>query len=141
LETIYRSLGFKHSLIFIRDNKQNMMLARFGFGEGIDSILPKLKFSLTFEPDVFHLAVEKGVDIVIENVQAGKIADKIPKWYRDSVDSQFFLLLPIMVNKKAIGLLYADMQDADSLKLSDHQLSSMRTLRNQAILAIKTKLL
>ena len=141
LETIYRSLGFKRSLIFIRDNKQNMMVARFGFGEGVDSILPKLKFSLTFEPDVFHLAIEKGLDIVIENVQASKIADKIPKWYRDSIDSQFFLLLPIMVNKKAIGLLYADMQDADSLKLSDHQLSSMRTLRNQAILAIKTKLL
>ena len=140
LETIYRSLGFKHTLIFIRDNKQNLMSARFGFGEQVDTILPHLKFSLTFVPDVFHLAVDKGLDIVIEDVESGTISDKIPKWYRDVVDAQCFLLLPIMVNKKAIGLIYADMQDANSLKVSERQLSLLRTLRNQAVLAIKQKL-
>jgi HD-like signal output (HDOD) protein len=141
LETIYRSLGFRHTLIFIRDNKQNAMVAKFGFGEHIDSILPHLKFSLTSVPDVFHLAIDKGLDIVIDNVRAGTIADKIPKWYLDSIDAQCFLLLPIMINKKAIGLLYADMQQPDSLNLSERQLSMLRTLRNQAVLAIKTKLL
>jgi len=140
LETIYRSLGFKHTLIFIRDNKQNVMLARSGFGEHIDAILPRLKFPLAFVPDVFHLAIEKGVDIVIEDVQAGTISDKIPKWYRDTMDAQCFLLLPIMVNKKAIGLIYADMHQANSLKISERQLSLLRTLRNQAVLAIKQKL-
>ncbi|TAJ76375.1 MAG: serine/threonine protein kinase [Gallionellaceae bacterium] len=140
LETVYRSLGFKHTLIFIRDNRQNAMLARFGFGAHVDAILPRLKFSLAFVPDVFHLAIDKGADIVIEDVQAGTISDKIPKWYRDSIDAQCFLLLPIMVNKKAVGLIYADMQDANSLKISERQLSLLRTLRNQAVLAIKQKL-
>lgn len=139
LETIYRSLGFKHTLVFIRDNKQNVMSARFGFGEQVDAVLPRLKFSLTFVPDVFHLAIDKGLDIVIEDVNAGKISDKIPKWYRDSIDAQCFLLLPIMVNKRAIGLIYADMQQANSLQVSERQLSLLRTLRNQAVLAIKQK--
>lgn len=141
LETIYRSLGFKHTLIFIRDNKQNSMLARFGFGEHVDVILPKLKFSLTFVPDVFHLAIDRGLDLVIEDVYAKTISDKIPSWYRDSVDAQCFFLLPIMVNKKAVGLIYADMQEANTLKISERQISLLRTLRNQAVLAIKTKLL
>lgn len=140
LETIYRSLGFKHTLFFIRDNKQNAMTARFGFGTHVDAILPRLKFSLTFVPDVFHLAIDKGVDIVIEDVRAVTISDKIPKWYVDSMDAQCFLLLPIMVNKKAVGLVYADMQEANSLKISERQLSLLRTLRNQAVLAIKQKL-
>jgi transcriptional regulator with GAF, ATPase, and Fis domain len=140
LETIYRSMGFKHTLIFIRDNKQNAMLARFGFGENVDGILPHLKFSLTFVPDVFHLAVDKGLDIVIEDVSAGTIADKIPKWYSDAIDARCFLLLPVMVNKKAVGLIYADMQVANSLQVSERQLSLLRTLRNQAVLAIKQKL-
>ena len=139
LETIYRSLGFKHTLIFIRDNKQNAMLARFGFGENVDAILPNLKFSLTFVPDVFHLAIDKGLDIVIEDVHAGTISDKIPAWYRDTVDAQCFLLLPVMINKKAVGLIYADMQQANSLQISERQLSLLRTLRNQAVLAIKQK--
>lgn len=139
LETIYRSLGFKHTLIFIRDNKQNMMSARFGFGEQVDAVMPHLKFSLPFVPDVFHLAIDKGLDIVIEDVNATKISDKIPKWYRDSIDAECFLLLPIMVNKRAIGLIYADMQQANSLQVSERQLSLLRTLRNQAVLAIKQK--
>jgi HD-like signal output (HDOD) protein len=140
LETIYRSMGFKHTLIFIRDHKQNQMLARFGFGEHVDGILPNLKFSLTFVPDVFHLAVDKGLDIVIEDVHAGKIADKIPKWYSEAIEAECFLLLPIMVNKKAVGLIYADMQVANSLQVTERQLSLLRTLRNQAVLAIKQKM-
>jgi len=141
LETIYRSLGFKHTLIFIRDNKQNAMVAKFGFGEHVEAILPKIRFPLAFVPDVFHLAIDKGLDLVIEDVQSVTIADKIPAWYRDSIGAQSFLLLPIMVNKKAVGLIYADMREANTLKISERQLSLLRTLRNQAVLAIKTKLL
>lgn len=139
LETMFRSLGFKHTLIFIRDNKQSLMVARFGFGEAVDTIIPKLRFPLTFEPDVFHLAINKGVDIVIEDVLASNIADKIPAWFRNAVDAQCFLLLPVMVNRTAIGLIYADMQEANSLQITQRQLALLRTLRNQAILAIKQR--
>ena len=140
LETIYRSLGFKHTLIFIRDNKQNVMTARSGFGEGVEDIIPLFRFPLAFAPDVFHLALDKGLDIVIEDVQASNIASKIPSWFRAAVDVLCFLLLPIMVNKKAIGLIYADRQDANSLQVTQSQLALLRTLRNQAILAIKQKI-
>ena len=139
LETIYRSLGFKHVLIMIRDNKQNQMVARFGFGENVVALIPRFRFSLVFEPDVFHLAAEKGLDIVIEDVRAENIASKIPKWFNTAVDSQCFLLLPVTVNKKTLGLIYADMQAANSLQVTPQQLALLRTLRNQAILAIKQK--
>ena len=98
LETIYRSLGFRHTLIFIRDDTQGVMAARFGFGETVNEIIPRLCFPLKFMPDVFHLAIDQGLDIVIEDVQASNIADKIPGWYREVVDSQCFLLLPVMLN-------------------------------------------
>lgn len=140
LETIYRSFRFRHTLIFIRDNKLNAMTARSGFGEHIDAILPRFKYQLAYEPDVFHLAIEKGLDIVIEDAQAKTISDKIPKWYRDTMAAQCFILLPIMVNKKAIGLIYADMQEANGLKISQQQLTLLRTLRNQAVLAFKQML-
>ncbi|HLP96895.1 MAG TPA: protein kinase [Sideroxyarcus sp.] len=140
LETIYRGLNFKRALICIRDNKQNVMAARIGLGEDVNAVIPRFRFNLAFEPDVFHLAIEKGADIVIENVQAGSIASKIPGWYRGLVNAQSFILLPVVINKKTIGLFYADMQQADSLKLSERQLSLLRTLRNQAVLAIKQKM-
>jgi eukaryotic-like serine/threonine-protein kinase len=140
LETIYRGLGFKRAIICIRDNKLNAMVARMGLGEGVDEVIPHFRFNLAFEPDVFHLAIDKGADIVIEDLRADSIANKIPVWYRKLVDAQSFILLPVVINKKTIGLFYADMQQANSLKLSERQLSLLRTLRNQAVLAIKQKM-
>ncbi|MEZ0271304.1 MAG: HDOD domain-containing protein [Methylophilaceae bacterium] len=139
LETMYRGMNFHRVLIFVRDGKTNTMRARFGFGVDIDRVLPKMHFPIPFEPDVFHVAMEKGVDIVIEDVAADNIASKIPAWYRAAVQAQCFLLLPVMINGKAIGLFYADMATANTLQVSQRQLSLLRTLRNQAVLAIKQK--
>lgn len=139
LETIYRGLGFKHVIIFSRDMKQNMMVARFGFGEGVADIIPRFHFPLAFEADVFHLALQKGLDIVIEDVGATNIASKIPLWYTKAIDSRYFLLLPVVVNKIAVGIIYADMQEARKFQITTKQLSMLRTLRNQAVLAIKQK--
>jgi eukaryotic-like serine/threonine-protein kinase len=140
VETIYRSLDFRNVLILIRDDDLGVMAARSGFGEAADIIIPRFRFPLKFMPDVFHLAIDQGLDIVIEDAKAANIADKIPAWFRNVVDSQCFLILPIMVNKRAVGLIYADMQKSNTLKLTQRQLSLLRTLRNQAILAIRQKI-
>ncbi|MDO8208566.1 MAG: protein kinase [Gallionella sp.] len=139
LETIYRGIGFNRAIILTRDNKQNAMVAKFGFGHGVEALIPGFRFPLPFVADVFHLSIEKGLDIAIENINAPNIADKIPAWYRTTINAPCFILLPVMLKDKAIGMFYADMLEANSLKVSQHQLSLLRTLRNQAILAIKQK--
>lgn len=139
METMYRGIGFNRILFLIRDGKQNVMAAKFGFGEGVETLVPRFRFSLPFAPDVFHLALEKGLDIAIENVDAPNISGKIPAWYRSNVNAPCFILLPIMIKDKAVGLFYADMQMANSLNVSQQQLALLRTLRNQAVLAIKQK--
>lgn len=55
------------------------------------------------------------------------------------MEARCFLLLPVMINQQALGLLYADMRAADSLQISPRQLGLLRTLRNQIVLAIKQK--
>lgn len=139
LETMHRGMGFNRTLIMIRNNKLGTMVARFGFGTGINEVIPRFSFPLKFVPDVFHLSIEKGLDISIADIYALNIADKIPDWYRDAVNAPGFILLPLMLNGKAIGLFYADMLEANSLNISQQQLSLLRTLRNQAVLAIKQK--
>lgn len=139
LETMYRGMGFHRTLFLIRNNKLGIMSARFGFGPAISEIIPDFRFPLPFVSDVFHLSIEKGVDISIEDVRSLNIADKIPDWYHDSVNAPCFILLPLMLQGKAIGLIYADMLEANQLDISHQQLSLLRTLRNQAVLAIKEK--
>lgn len=139
VETMYRGMQFNRVLMLFRDNKSNAMRAGFGLGKDVEKMLPTFGFSLKFEADVFHLAIEKGVDIVIEDIASDKIASKIPDWYHKVSDAKSFLLLPVMVNNKAVACLYADMLSTNQLEVSAKHLSLLRTLRNQALLAIKQK--
>lgn len=139
LETIYRGMGFDKAMFLIRDNKQNVMAARIGFGRGVEAVIPRFRFPLAYSADVFHLAISKGADILIEDTRVQNIAEKIPAWYLDSVNAPCFMLLPVMAKDKAIGLFYADMPEANGLNVSRQQLSLLKTLRNQAVLAIRQK--
>jgi hypothetical protein len=136
LETMHRGFGFSRTMIFIRDARLNTMRARFGFGAEVERFIPLCDFPLAFAPDVFHIALEKGVDIVIENAQADNIIQRIPEWLRRGMHPKSFLLLPIALKSGAIGLLYAD-SERGGIKLGAEQLGSLRTLRSQVVLAFK----
>ncbi|MBL8271203.1 HDOD domain-containing protein [Steroidobacter sp.] len=138
LETMYRGMGFSRTMIFIRDGKLNQMRARFGFGADIERIIPQCCFPLAFAPDAFHVSVEKGADIVIENAQAENIAQRIPEWHRRAIRARSFILLPVVLKGNTLGLLYADSERPDGIKIDADQLGLLRTLRNQVALAFKT---
>jgi len=137
LETIYRGMDFTRTLIFIRDARLNTMRARFGFGADIERIIPQCTFPLAFAPDAFHVSIEKGADIVIENAQAENIAARIPEWHRRALRAKSFILLPVMLKGQAIGLLYADSDKPGGIKIDAEQLGLLRTLRGQVTLAFK----
>ena len=48
-------------------------------------------------------------------------------------------LLPLAVDKKVIGMFYADKAEAGSLVIPAQELNLLKTLRNQAVLAIRQK--
>jgi len=137
LETMYRSMGFQRVLLCIKDGKQNAMIGRFGFGQDINQITKNFKFPLSYTPDVFHAALSKGVDILISDINDPKIKERIPEWYRKSITAQTFVLFPLNVKNMPVALLYADKEQAGDITIPENELSLLRTLRNQAILAIK----
>jgi GAF domain-containing protein len=53
------------------------------------------------------------------------------------VPARSLLLFPVLVNKKPVGLLYADSDVAGAIQLGSAELNLLKTLRNQAVLAIK----
>jgi HD-like signal output (HDOD) protein len=136
LETMHRGFGFSHTMIFMRDARLNTMRARFGFGLETEQSIPLCGFPLASTPDVFHVALEKSVDIIIENAKSEDILARVPEWLRKVINPQSFVLLPITFKSTAIGLLYAD-SARERIKLSAEQLGSLRTLRSQVVLAFK----
>ena len=140
LETMYRSMGFQRVLLCIKDAKQNAMIGRFGFGEDINQTIKTFKFPLSYTPDVFHAALSKGVDILISDINEEKIKERIPDWYRKTVTAQTFVLFPLNIKSAPVALIYADKEIAGSINMPENELSLLRTLRNQALLAIKQSL-
>jgi len=137
LETMYRAMGFKRVILSIRDAKAGVMQGRFGFGQDATEIAKKFRFSTAFSPDIFHAATSKGVDILISDIDDPKIAPRIPEWYRKAVPGKSFVLLPLTIKNNPVALIYADQDEANCIAIAEKELSLLRTLRNQAVLAIK----
>ncbi|MEW6313542.1 MAG: HDOD domain-containing protein [Pseudomonadota bacterium] len=139
LETMYRGMSFSRVLLCVRDSSGNTLKGRFGFGRDIDKILPRFAIPVESSQGAFFAALNKAADILISDVNADSIRAYIPDWYRKMVPAQSFILFPIIVNKKAIGLFYGDKDEAGSLNIRPDDLNLLKTLRNQAVLAIKQK--
>jgi serine/threonine protein kinase len=137
LETMYRAMGFKRVVLCIRDAKSGTMQGRFGFGPEANEVAKAFRFPLSFTPDIFHVATSKGVDILISDINDPKIAERIPAWYRKAVPAHSFVLFPLNIKGNPVALIYADRDEAGGISIPEKELSLLRTLRNQAILAIK----
>jgi serine/threonine protein kinase len=137
LETIYRALGGARVVLCLKDGQTASIRARFGYGEGVENIVDKFSIPLKSQSDVFHVAFKNNVDIRIENTRDEKIRDKIPAWYHDNIAARSFTIFPIIIKQAPVGLIYIDSAQAEAINITDSQLSLLKTLRNQAILAIK----
>jgi len=137
LETMFRAKGFRRVILCIKDARANAMQGRFGFGPEATEIAKKFRFSLNGTPDIFLAAIGKGVDILISDINDPKIADRVPEWYRRSVGAGTFVLFPLTIKNNPVAMIYADMEQPGAIVIPEKELSLLRTLRNQAVLAIK----
>ncbi|MBI3432522.1 MAG: HDOD domain-containing protein [Hydrogenophilales bacterium] len=140
LEAMYTGMGFGHVLLCIKDGRRNAMCGKFGFGDGAQGLVKTFDFSLAAQPDVFLVALQNNADILISDIDDPKIATRIPAWYRQHVAARTFVLFPIIVKGKPVGLIYADRPHAGDITIPEKELSLLKSLRNQAVLAIRQSL-
>lgn len=137
-ELLYRSGHFNHVLISTIAASGKELIGRIGFGPNAERMKKRMHLPLHFSPDVFHAALSKNVDILISDTQAGNIRDRIPAWHREYFGARSFLLLPINMGSRTVGLIYCDRQ-AESLTLPPQTLNLVKALRNQVALALRQR--
>ena len=141
LETMLRALGFRRIVFCLRDPKTEMLTGRFGLGEGVEQVCPKFKVPLKPVPgaaiDLFGAVCTKGADTLIADATVPQIAARLPLWYRQGVNAPAFLLLPLLMKGAPFALIYADKAQPGAIELGEKELSLLRTLRNQAVMAFK----
>lgn len=137
LETIFRGLEGSRVILCLKDKNSACIRARFGYGDDVENLLEHFSIPLQNQSDVFQVAFKNNVDIRIENTRDEKICDKIPAWFHQNIATQSFTIFPIVIKGAPIALIYIDSPGSESIKITDNQLGLLKTLRNQAILAIK----
>ena len=138
LETIYRALPDSRVLLGLRDKASNSIKGKFGYGEDIEILIGNFKIPLAYQSDVFHISFKNNVDIKIQDTLDEKIKENIPAWYHNKIHSKSFLIFPIVIKHSPIAMIYIDSNSTKPISISDSELSLLKTLRNQAILAIKS---
>ncbi len=136
LETIYRGMGFNRVLFAVYNAKNKQVIARFGLGKTIDEIIPDFRYKITDTEDVLVSTIRKGKEYIVLDVNSDEYKDMIPAWLRKLTMPTTVVLYPLIVNKRCLGLIYADNDDS-GIKISMEALGFFKTLRNQASLAIQ----
>jgi HD-like signal output (HDOD) protein len=141
LETMYRALGFRCVVFALKDPKTGILTGRFGLGEGASALASQFSVPLRGEPakaqDLLAAVCHKGVDTLIADAAAPNVAARLPAWLRCQPQAQTFLLLPMMMKGATFALIYADRAQAGSIAAGEKELSLLRTLRNQAVMAFR----
>jgi HD-like signal output (HDOD) protein len=140
LETMFRGLGFRRVVFCLRDPKTETLTGRFGLGEGVDKLAPAFRIPLkagTGTPDLFTAICGKGMDILIADATTEQMQSRLPAWFRQQVGAPTFLLLPLAMKGATFALIYADKARAGGIEVGEKELSLMRTLRNQAVMAFR----
>ncbi|MDH0864646.1 serine/threonine protein kinase [Mitsuaria sp. GD03876] len=141
LETMYRGLGFRRVIFCLRDPKTETLTGRFGLGEGVEAVVPLFRVPLRVMPgmaaELFTAICTKGVDTLIADASQPRIAERLPAWFLSGAKAHSFLILPMALRGAPFAMIYADKAEPGSVVLDEKQLSLLRTLRNQAVMAFK----
>ena len=135
LDTMHKAVGFRCVVLCLRDPASGILLGRVGLGPEASemSTLFRIKPDLGAMGDLFAWLCAKGADLLVSDSKT--VIGRMPTWYRENINAPTFLLLPLMVKGKPIGLIYADKNKAGEIVLGEGELALLRALRDQAAAA------
>lgn len=140
LETLYRSMGFRFATVCLKDVKTNQFRARIALGENNAARQSGFVFSANTSRDLFHLSMDNDADLLISDATETKIRDLVPGWHRSLLpDARSFIVLPLVVQKKPVGLFYADRALPAPEGVPPDETAMIRTLKRQVITALNTR--
>jgi len=139
-ETIYRAMAFHRVVFCLKDASRRQYVAKLGFGADIEDFTRGFRFPVPYSRNVFHAALKNNVDLYISDTKDPKIAGDIPGWYKKISSTGSFILFPLVVSQKPLGLVYADHPLPQGMNLRGDRLNLLKALRNQVVLAFRTRM-
>lgn len=137
LETLFRAFKLSRVNLCLKDARKKAYVARLGFGSDADQYQRHFLLPIDYQSDIFHIVLEKQLDVYIDNLQKKAGQQNIPDWFLKISDCNSLLLLPLSVSGKALGLIVAEHSQTSGIQLKGQTLELARSLRNQLALAFQ----
>ena len=137
LETLYHSMGFRFATACIKDVKSQQFRSRISLGEDNQHRQAGFVFPVASSRDIFHLAMQNDVDVLISDATVPNVRALLPAWHtRLLPDAASFIVLPLVVHKQPFGLLYADRACIAAEGVPSDEAALIKTLKAQIMTAL-----
>ena len=139
LETLYTGMGFRFATVCLKDKQAPQFRARISVGEHYAAREAGIVFQFTSDNDLFRLALENDADLMISDASAPKIRSLLPAWHRALLpDARSFIVLPLVVQNKPLGLFYADRTQPAPEGVPADETALIKTLKGQVLTALNS---
>ena len=137
LETLYNSMGFRFAAVCLKDLGSSQYRARITIGENHEACEAGFCFPIASSRNLFHLAMENEADLMISDAADQKIRDLLPAWHRTLLpDARSFIVLPLVIQKKPLGLFYADRSQPAPEGVPPDETALIKMLKGQVLTAL-----
>lgn len=137
VQHIHQALALQRVIVCLRDAPSGRLKGRFGLGERAPALVPAFDVALQPPSCLFGLLTTKNADTLISDTADPIIAQRLPLWFRQQVAAPTFMLMPLVAGPQVLGLIYGDRAEAGSLRIGERELTLLKTLRNQVVLAMR----
>ncbi len=109
LEGIYRGVGMDRTLFALMTPDHKALKAKYALGPQRQAFTDRFQFTLSkLNPNIFLYAMAKKASIWVKSERQYSLARLITPDIRESLGKGDFLLSPLVINNKPIGVIYAD---------------------------------
>ncbi|HEX5806600.1 MAG TPA: HDOD domain-containing protein [Macromonas sp.] len=137
LETIYRALGAQRVLFCLKEPGTEVLTGRFGIGADAARTARAFRADMATRTDLFGAICRSGRDTLMQDTQSAQIAARLPAWFARECAAQTLLLLPLQAKGNTFALICADKAQAHGIELQEREMTLLKTLRNQAVMALR----
>lgn len=137
VETLYGAMGFRFATACLRDVQTGKYLARLSVGENYQERQRNFHMPATGEENIFLLAMNNNVDLMIADAHNPKIQNMLPAWHKaHHSDCRSFIVLPLVIDKKNLGFFYADRARPADEGVPSDETALIKTLKGQLLSAM-----
>lgn len=140
MESWMSAMELQRCMVVLREPQAPVRLtARHGLGERTQVLMPLFQVPLAPPADLFGLLTLKGSDTLITDTDDPTIAKHLPLWFRTRMRANTFVVLPMAIAGRPVGLLYGDRTDAQTLVVGDRELGLLKSMRDAVVQALQAR--